>query len=219
MTHTTTWNPASYATNARFVSDLGEPLLELLAGKPGETILDLGCGDGALTEKILAAGCTVYGCDASLAQLLAARNRGATVFVMDGQQTGLKRRFDAVFTNAALHWMKQAEKVVEGVAEFTETRRPFRRRVRRQRQCRNHPPGVAWRAAKTRHRSVDRRPVVLRRPARVRGAVESPWLHGRLYRIDPAPDKITRRYSRLARSLRSTVQQSRGRVPTSRIFR
>lgn len=116
MTHTTTWNPASYATNARFVSDLGEPLLELLAGKPGETILDLGCGDGALTEKILAAGCTVYGCDASLAQLLAARNRGATVFVMDGQQTGLKRRFDAVFTNAALHWMKQAEKVVEGVA-------------------------------------------------------------------------------------------------------
>jgi 2-polyprenyl-3-methyl-5-hydroxy-6-metoxy-1,4-benzoquinol methylase len=76
MTHTTTWNPASYATNARFVSDLGEPLLELLAGKPGETILDLGCGDGALTEKILAAGCTVYGCDASLAQLLAARNSG-----------------------------------------------------------------------------------------------------------------------------------------------
>ena len=70
--------PTSYAKNARFVSDLGEPLLALLDGQPGETILDLGCGDGALTEKILAAGCTVYGCDASLAQLLAARNRGAT---------------------------------------------------------------------------------------------------------------------------------------------
>jgi trans-aconitate methyltransferase len=116
MTQTTTWNPASYATNARFVSDLGKPLLELLDGKSGETILDLGCGDGALTEKIVGAGCTVYGCDASLAQLLAARKCGATVFVMDGQQLGLKRRFDAVFTNAALHWMKQAEKVVKGVA-------------------------------------------------------------------------------------------------------
>lgn len=116
MAQTTTWNPASYAKNARFVSDLGEPLLALLDGQPGETILDLGCGDGALTEKIVAAGCTVYGCDASLAQLKATRQRATHVFVMDGQRLGLKRRFDAVFTNAALHWMKQAEKVVEGVA-------------------------------------------------------------------------------------------------------
>jgi len=116
MAHTTTWHPASYATNARFVSDLGEPLLALLDGKVGEIILDLGCGDGALTEKIVAAGCRVYGCDSSLAQLQAARQRGASIFVMDGQQLGLKPRFDAVFTNAALHWMKQAENVVAGVA-------------------------------------------------------------------------------------------------------
>ena len=116
MTQTTTWNPVSYAANARFVSDLGEPLLKLLDGKPGETIFDLGCGDGALTEKIVAAGCTVYGCDASLSQVRAARQGAANVFVMDGQRLGLKRRFDAVFTNAALHWMKQAEKVVEGIA-------------------------------------------------------------------------------------------------------
>jgi len=116
MAATTTWNPTSYAKNARFVSDLGEPLLALLDGKPGETILDLGCGDGALTERIVAAGCRVYGCDASLAQLQAARQRAAQVFVMDGQQLSLKRHFDAVFSNAALHWMKQAEQVVEGVA-------------------------------------------------------------------------------------------------------
>ncbi len=116
MAQTTTWNPASYAKNARFVADLGEPLLALLDGKPGETILDLGCGDGALTEKIMAAGCAVYGCDSSLAQLQAACQRGIQVFVMDGQSPALKRRFDAVFTNAALHWMKQADKVVEGVA-------------------------------------------------------------------------------------------------------
>ncbi|MGZ8486755.1 MAG: class I SAM-dependent methyltransferase, partial [Candidatus Binatia bacterium] len=115
MAQTTTWNPTSYAKNARFVADLGEPLLALLDGKPGETILDLGCGDGALTEKMVASGCTVFGCDASLAQLQAARQRGIQTVVMDGQQLGLKRRFDAVFTNAALHWMKQADKVVEGV--------------------------------------------------------------------------------------------------------
>lgn len=116
MAQSTTWNPTSYAKNARFVSDLGEPLLAVLDAKPGETILDLGCGDGALTEKIAATGCQVYGCDASAAQLQAARQRGIESFVMDGQQLGLKRRFDAVFTNAALHWMKQAEKVIAGVA-------------------------------------------------------------------------------------------------------
>ena len=116
MDQTTSWNPASYAKNARFVSDLGEPLLNLLEPKPSETILDLGCGDGALTEKLSALGCTVYGCDSSLAQIRAARERGIRSFVMDGQQLALKPRFDAVFTNAALHWMKDAEKVVEGVA-------------------------------------------------------------------------------------------------------
>ena len=50
------WTPERYARNARFVSDLGAPVLELLAPQPGERILDLGCGDGALTEKIVAAG-------------------------------------------------------------------------------------------------------------------------------------------------------------------
>ena len=45
-----TWDPESYARNARFVSDLGSPVVELLAPKPGERILDLGCGDGVLTK-------------------------------------------------------------------------------------------------------------------------------------------------------------------------
>ncbi|MGE5215932.1 MAG: class I SAM-dependent methyltransferase [Chloroflexota bacterium] len=116
MSATITWNPASYAKNARFVSDLGEPLLELLAAKGGETILDLGCGDGALTEKIAAAGAKVFAVDSSLAQVMAARRRGVNALVMDGQALGFKRRFDAVFTNAVLHWLKRPEQVIEGVA-------------------------------------------------------------------------------------------------------
>lgn len=116
MAPSTRWHPDTYAKNARFVSDLGAPLLQLLDAKSGEVILDLGCGDGELTEKLFAAGCTVYGVDASHAQLQAARARNLPVAVMDGQRLGLKQRFDAVFTNAALHWMKQADKVAEGVA-------------------------------------------------------------------------------------------------------
>jgi len=116
MTPSTTWNPDSYARNARFVSDLGAPLLELLAPKSGELILDLGCGDGALTEKIAGAGSAAFGVDASLTQLQAARQRGLAVAAMDGHQLAVKAKVDAVFSNAALHWMKHPERVVEGVA-------------------------------------------------------------------------------------------------------
>ena len=116
MKPSTSWDPQSYARNGRFVSDLGEPLLQLLDAQPGELILDLGCGDGALTEKIAGSGCAVIGVDSSLPQLQAARQRGLNLVAMDGHQLGLRRRFDAVFTNAALHWMKQAETVAVGVA-------------------------------------------------------------------------------------------------------
>src|SRR4029077_2468873 len=116
MSQTTSWNPETYAKNARFVSDLGEPLLQLLKPKPGELILDLGCGDGALTEKIAGYGCKVIGVDLSFHQLKAAKNRGLNVAVMDGHQLCLRRRFDAVFSNAALHWMKRPEAVMAGVA-------------------------------------------------------------------------------------------------------
>ncbi len=115
MDRTTSWNPDSYSKNARFVSDLGEPLLNLLDPRPGERILDLGCGDGALTEKIAAAGSTVLGVDSSRALLEASRARGLSVVLTDGQRLALKPRFDAVFSNAALHWMKRPELVVEGV--------------------------------------------------------------------------------------------------------
>ena len=112
----TTWSPDTYSKNARFVSDLGVPVLNLLDPQPGEAIMDVGCGDGALTQKIAAAGSLVIAVDSSPAFVEAARARGLNVILMDAHQLSLKRQFDAVFSNAALHWMKHPELVVEGVA-------------------------------------------------------------------------------------------------------
>lgn len=109
------WNPAQYAQNARFVADLGMPVLELLAPQPGEHILDLGCGDGALTKKLLDFGCSVVGVDASTAMIDAARALGLDARVMDGEALNFTEEFDAVFSNAALHWMTQPEQVLAGV--------------------------------------------------------------------------------------------------------
>ena len=110
-----TWNAANYARNARFVSDLGQPALELLNPQPGERILDLGCGDGALTAR-LAEVATVVGVDASPDMISAACARGLDARVADAQQLGFNGEFDAVFTNAAMHWMPRTDDVVRGVA-------------------------------------------------------------------------------------------------------
>lgn len=110
-----TWSPERYEKNARFVSDLGMPVVELLAPKPGERILDVGCGDGALTEKLVALGCDVVGVDASAEQVAGARARGLTAEVASGEELRFANEFDAVFSNAALHWMRRPDAVIAGV--------------------------------------------------------------------------------------------------------
>ena len=101
------WNSARYAENARFVSDLGEAVLELLAPRPGERILDLGCGDGHLTEKIVLRGAQVVGVDSSPDMVQAAQRRGIDARFVDAYGLDFDSEFDAVFSNAALHWMKR----------------------------------------------------------------------------------------------------------------
>lgn len=110
-----TWSADSYRTHAGFVADLAGDVLGWLEPRAGERILDLGCGDGVLTQAIAAAGADVVGVDVSDDLLAAARARGLEVRHMDGQALEFAEAFDAVFSNAALHWMTEADRVIEGV--------------------------------------------------------------------------------------------------------
>lgn len=109
------WDPERYRRNAAFVAAHGEPVLELLAPAPGERILDLGCGEGALAARIAERGVRVVGVDASAEQIAACRARGIEAHVMDAARLVFDAAFDAVFSNAALHWIKDADAVIDGV--------------------------------------------------------------------------------------------------------
>jgi SAM-dependent methyltransferase len=116
MMATQQWDPETYEKNARFVSDLGAGVVDLLAPKAGERILDLGCGDGALTEKLVAAGCTVVAVDASGEQVAGAVKRGLDARVARAEALPFDNEFDAVFSNAVLHWVKDADGAIASVA-------------------------------------------------------------------------------------------------------
>ncbi len=107
---------ARYAREAGFVADLAASLVDLLAPRPGERILDLGCGDGRLSAAIAARGARVVGIDRSPAMVAAARERGIEAHELDAAALPFAAAFDAVFSNAALHWMGPVmEAVLAGV--------------------------------------------------------------------------------------------------------
>lgn len=111
-----TWSADTYNDNARFVSDLGGVIMGWLAPENGEDILDLGCGDGALTQELAALGVNVIGVDASVEMLKGAQQFDLNLMQMDGHELSFSDQFDAVFSNAALHWMMQPGKVIAGVS-------------------------------------------------------------------------------------------------------
>lgn len=129
------WNAAEYDAKHKFVYEKAKGLVDLLAPTPGERILDLGCGTGALTAEIAARGAEVLGVDRSEEMIAQARKKFPALRfeVMDARQLrfksdgsdGLDRLpraqkednagFDAVFSNAVLHWIPEAEEVIAGV--------------------------------------------------------------------------------------------------------
>ncbi|KZO96986.1 S-adenosyl-L-methionine-dependent methyltransferase [Calocera viscosa TUFC12733] len=110
------WSAADYNQHASFVysAKFTSAVLDMLAAKPGERIIDIGCGSGELTvdlEKVVGKEGLVVGTDISANMIETAKANGCSnVYVSDGcdlqLEKGLEHTFDAAFSNAALHWMK-----------------------------------------------------------------------------------------------------------------
>jgi len=112
---TSRWDAGDYALVGAFVAELGAAALDLLDPQPGEHILDVGCGDGTLTRKIVARGATVTGIDDSLDMVRAAHANGIDALVVDAADMHFDAQFDAAFSNAALHWMLDKVAVADGI--------------------------------------------------------------------------------------------------------
>ena len=112
------WDPASYDSRHHYVTDYGSSLVQVLSPAAGERILDLGCGTGHLTHEMAASGARVLGIDSSPEMIAhARRNYPEIAFELAGAaEFRAETPFDAVFSNAALHWMKPPEDVVRAIA-------------------------------------------------------------------------------------------------------
>jgi trans-aconitate methyltransferase len=109
------WDASAYSRHGRFVAELAEPLVEVLDPKPGERVLDLGCGDGFLTMRIAESGASVVGIDSSPPMVAAARARGVQAYCARAEMRVFEETFDAVFSNATLHWIRDQDAVLENV--------------------------------------------------------------------------------------------------------
>src|SRR3954470_24134758 len=111
---TQTWDPLAYERNGAFVHGLAGGVLEWLDPHPGEYVLDLGCGDGQLTQRIAGSGAHVLGVDASAEMVAAARERGIEAEHANAERLPFRDGiFDAVFSNAVLHWVRDQDAMMQ----------------------------------------------------------------------------------------------------------
>jgi len=113
------WNAVQYDAKHAFVYEKARGLVGVLAPEAGERILDLGCGTGALTAEIAERGAETLGVDRSEEMISQARKKfPALKFeVLDARELRFNAEFDAVFSNAVLHWIPKAKQVIAGVAQ------------------------------------------------------------------------------------------------------
>ncbi|WP_155590752.1 class I SAM-dependent methyltransferase [Lysinibacillus cavernae] len=111
---TTKWNAHLYDEKHDFVSKYGTSLIDLLAPQKNELILDVGCGTGDLAYEMTSLGASVFGVDASATMIMAAQQKYPTIAFQTMEATAMRfpQPFDAVFSNAALHWMKEPDLVI-----------------------------------------------------------------------------------------------------------
>jgi SAM-dependent methyltransferase len=112
---TSKWNAADYAKVGAFVAELGGAALDLLDPQAGERILDVGCGEGTLTKKIIERGGIVLGVDNSPEMIAAARANGVDALQLAAEDMQFFAEFDAAFSNATLHWVPQKEQAARAI--------------------------------------------------------------------------------------------------------
>ena len=117
MQETNSWNPDEYKKHTGFVSQLAMPVVDLLEPKSGERILDIGCGDGTLAQEIEKRGAKVLGVDLSKEMVQKAKENGIEAMVASVTALPFVEEFDAVFSNAMLHWVKQSDLAIENIAK------------------------------------------------------------------------------------------------------
>jgi SAM-dependent methyltransferase len=112
---TSKWNAADYARVGGFVAELGGAALDLLDPQAGERILDVGCGEGTLTRRIMECGAEVLGIDDSPEMVRFAREKGVDAVLMDAADMPFVAEFDAAFSNAVLHWVLEKEQAARAI--------------------------------------------------------------------------------------------------------
>src|ERR1041384_5929862 len=117
------WDASAYDTKHSFVWKYGEEVLDLLAPREGERILDVGCGTAHLTNQIAVRGARVVGIDKSTAMIERARALypDLDLAVADATSFHFDEPLDGVFSNAAIHWMKDQDAVAESIFRALKT--------------------------------------------------------------------------------------------------